>query len=109
MIFTLSIIYRGCFRSSVPYPITTDFDIQDGSIQVAPMLFIPFMENALKHSNIEKRKGAFIRIRIRATKSEIHFEIENSIPQEAIQKDDVGGIGLENVKRRLEILYPQKH
>lgn len=96
-------------KSSVPYKISTDFDIQDGAIRIAPMLFIPFMENALKHSNIEKRKGAFIRIKIQATKSEIQFEMENSIPQEAIIKDDVGGIGLENVKRRLEILYPQKH
>ena len=63
----------------------------------------------MKHSNIEKRKGAFIRIKIQATKSEIQFEMENSIPQETIQKDEVGGIGLENVKRRLEILYPQEH
>lgn len=96
-------------KSSVPYPITTDFNVQDGSIRVAPMLFIPFMENALKHSNIERRKGAFIRIKIHATPSVVQFEMENSIPQEAVKKDDVGGIGLENVKRRLEILYSQKY
>lgn len=96
-------------KSSVPYPITTDFNIQDGTLQVAPMLFIPFMENALKHSNIEKRKGTFIRIKIYSNESEVQFEIENSIPQQFINKDDVGGIGLENVKRRLEILYPQQH
>lgn len=96
-------------KSSVPYPITTEFNMEHSAIRVAPMLFIPFMENALKHSNIEKRKGAFIRIKIQATKAAIQFEIENSIPQDAVQKDEVGGIGLENVKRRLEILYPQKH
>ncbi|MGB5554466.1 MAG: histidine kinase [Flavobacteriaceae bacterium] len=96
-------------KSSVPFAITTDFDIQDSAIKVAPMLFIPFIENALKHSNIEKRKGAFIRVKIHSTASEVQFEMENSIPQDPIHKDEVGGIGLENVKRRLEILYPQKH
>ncbi len=96
-------------KSSKPYSITTDFDIQDGATRVAPMLFIPFMENALKHSNIEKRGNSFIRIRIHANSSEIQFEVENSIPLETVNKDGVGGIGLENVKRRLEILYPKKH
>ena len=96
-------------KSSVPYPITTDFSIQDKTLKIAPMLLIPFLENALKHSNIEKRKGVFIRIKIHASASEVQFDMENSIPQEVVQKDDVGGIGLENVKRRLAILYPQKH
>ncbi|WP_276390990.1 sensor histidine kinase [Eudoraea chungangensis] len=96
-------------KSSRPFPISTDFDIQDGTIMVAPMLFIPFMENALKHSNIEKRQGTFIKIAIKATNAEVQLRIENSIPKETIYKDKVGGIGLENVKRRLQILYPQKH
>lgn len=96
-------------KSSVPYSITTDFDIQDRNLDIAPMVLIPFLENALKHSNIEKRNGAFIAIKIRATTKEMLFEMENSIPKAVVQKDKVGGIGLENVKRRLAILYPQKH
>ncbi|MGB6151722.1 MAG: histidine kinase [Pricia sp.] len=96
-------------KSSQIYPITAKFIIEDKSVKVAPMLFIPFMENALKHSNIEKITDTFIRIRLEADSSNIRFEVENSVPEIPVQKDAVGGIGLENVKKRLKILYPGKH
>lgn len=96
-------------KSSRAYPITTNFKVMNPSIRVAPMLFIPFMENALKHSNIEKIDGSFIRIQIFADLSEIKFDIENTVPSEPSTKDDVGGIGIENVKRRLDILYPENY
>lgn len=96
-------------KSSKTYPITTDFEVLDHTIKVAPMLFIPFMENALKHSNIEKITDAFIRIKIHADAREVQFEIENSNPKQPISKDKLGGIGIENVKRRLAILYPGRH
>ncbi len=96
-------------KSSKKYPITTEFNILNNSISIAPMLFIPYIENALKHSGIEKIKDSFISIKIDADDNNIQFEVENSIPKNAINKDDVGGIGLENVKKRLAILYPKKH
>jgi len=73
------------------------------------MLLIPFVENALKHSNIDDLGNSFIKIEINADENEIDFKIENSIPQKSIFKDKVGGIGLDNVKKRLAILYPEKH
>ena len=96
-------------KSSKKYPITTDFKIENKNLHVAPMLFIPFMENALKHSNIEKIIDTFIQIKLNANTSGVKFEIENTTPQNPIITDRVGGIGLENVKRRLAILYPNKH
>ncbi len=96
-------------KSSKQYPITTEFNILNNSISIAPMLFIPFIENALKHSDIEKIKDSFISIKIDADDNNINFEVENSIPKKAINKDEVGGIGLENVKKRLAILYPDNH
>ncbi|MCM4155506.1 histidine kinase [Gramella sp. AN32] len=96
-------------KSSNPYPIKTDFKIGNNNLQIAPMLFIPFMENALKHSNIEKRGNTYIKLKLHANNREIFFEIENSIPENPIHKDAVGGIGIENVKRRLKILYPDRH
>jgi len=96
-------------KSSKNYPISTEFSILDNTVSIAPMLFIPFIENALKHSDIEKIKDSFISIKIDADANEINFEIENNIPIKAISKDEVGGIGLENVKKRLAILYPDKH
>lgn len=96
-------------KSSKDYPITTEFNISNNSISIAPMLLIPFVENALKHSNIESKNGAFINIKIDSDTSKISFEVENSKPQKAITKDKIGGIGLENVKKRLAILYPDTH
>ena len=96
-------------KSSKTYPISTEFNIVNNSITIAPMLIIPFIENALKHSNINSLDGSFIDIKINADANEINFEVENSIPKTKITKDEVGGIGLENVKKRLTILYPNKH
>ncbi len=96
-------------KSSKQYPIEVDFKVASQNIKIAPMLFIPFMENALKHGNIEKIKEVFIRMKIDADKDSILFEIENSKPLVPGVKDEVGGIGIENVKKRLAILYPNQH
>lgn len=96
-------------KSSEDYPISIELNISNSSIPVAPMLFIPYVENALKHSNIDDRENSFINIKIDADLNNVDFEIENSKPKKALIKDDVGGIGLENVKKRLAILYPEKH
>lgn len=96
-------------KSSKHYPIETDFKVENKNIKIAPMLLIPFMENALKHSNIEKITDTFIRMKIHADEHKILFVIENSSAESQKIVDDVGGIGIENVKRRLAILYPKKH
>mgnify|MGYP003674133448 CR=1 FL=1 len=96
-------------KSSKQYPIQTDFIVANENIKIAPMLFIPFMENALKHSNIEKITDTFIRMKILADDHEIRFEIENSISESPKVVDEVGGIGIENVKRRLAIVYPNRY
>ncbi|WP_324027296.1 histidine kinase [Maribacter sp. BPC-D8] len=98
-----------CLKSSKKYPITTSFSIENQNVQIVPMLLIPFLENALKHSNIEKVTGTFIRIKISSTNSSVDFELENSKPEFKVITDDVGGIGIENVKKRLAILYPNRH
>ncbi|MCK0131405.1 sensor histidine kinase [Flavobacteriaceae bacterium F08102] len=96
-------------KSSKPYAIKTAYEGIHTSLEIAPMLLIPFVENALKHSHIEKRKDTFIDIRLSTDDKTIHFQCKNSIADSCIEKDAVGGIGLENVKKRLAILYPDKH
>jgi len=96
-------------KSSKKYPITLDVQIENPNVSIAPMLLIPFVENAFKHSNIDKRTGSFINITIVSNTDEISFKIENSKPEHPMNKDDVGGIGILNVKKRLSILYPETH
>ena len=76
---------------------------------IAPMILIPFIENAFKHGvNIENK--SLIDIYIEATDKKIIFECSNEIFEKGLEfRTDAGGIGLENVKRRLQLLYPQKH
>ncbi len=96
-------------KSSKAYPIKLESHIMDSAINIAPMILIPFVENAIKHSYVEKIKDTFVHIFLRVSTESIYFKIENSIPEEVLGKDGVGGIGLENVQKRLAILYPANH
>ncbi|MFN0015132.1 MAG: sensor histidine kinase [Saprospiraceae bacterium] len=79
------------------------------ALSIAPMLLIPFVENAFKHSKIEDRVHGWIRIALQTAPDHIQFTVENSVPDTPHTKDQVGGIGLINVRRQLELLYPDRH
>jgi len=85
-----------------------EFNLNVGTkgLRIAPVLFIPFVENAFKHSNIENLKSGFIRINLSADPEWVIFETINSIPANNFTKDEVGGVGLGNIKKRLGLLYP---
>ncbi len=71
------------------------------------MLLIPLVENAIKHG--EKRAEApGVSICLKVTQH-IEFTVENVLPEEHIQKDKSGGVGIVNLKRRLTLLYPDAH
>ena len=70
---------------------------------------IPFVENAFKHSKIEDTENGWIKIQLIEDGSSIRFEVSNSMLVQGGTKDPTGGIGLENVRRRLELEYPIKH
>lgn len=83
-----------------------DLDKTAAHLMVAPLLFIPFVENAFKHSKIENLKEGFIKINLKTDNEKIAFQVINSIPENSFTKDEVGGVGLENTKKRLQLLYP---
>lgn len=92
------------------------FDTGGGSIEntvVAPLLFLPFVENAFKHG-IAQEDGdpSWIRISLEATVHELVFIIENLASHNRMEKSQdllKSGIGLTNIKRRLDLLYPSLH
>lgn len=96
-------------KSSKEFNIRFEQDITNENIRVAPMLFVPFIENAFKHSGIELGGSNYVFISLKAKENHIDFYIENSMPSKPLITDGAGGIGLQNVEKRLEILYPQKH
>ncbi|HET6558754.1 MAG TPA: histidine kinase [Prolixibacteraceae bacterium] len=98
-------------RSAVEHDIAINVDMQDGeSYSIAPMLLIPFVENAFKHG-MNPNKVSQLKIDIRAKDNQIQFVIENSIDEnfQAYYKEKGFGIGIENVKSRLRHVYPDKH
>lgn len=80
----------------------------DGSM-IEPMLLIPFVENAFKHG-VGFVRDPFIQVNLSFEKGVLDFQVENKIGKLLEdQKDESSGIGLKNVSRRLELLYPNKH
>ena len=96
-------------KSSKSFNIKLTKNIMNESILVAPMLFLPYIENAFKHSGIEKGDANFVNITLTQNGNHIEFMVENNNPETPISTDSQGGIGLPNVQKRLEILYPEKH
>jgi LytS/YehU family sensor histidine kinase len=83
----------------------------DGSnLKIPPLLFIPFIENAFKHG-ISYREKSFIYISMKLDGPKILFSCRNSIGRQADKEinEDHSGIGLENVKKRLKLLFPEKY
>lgn len=75
--------------------------------QIAPLLYIIALENAFKHGAEKLTENAYIHINISTNDGAILFEIENNF-EKPESKQDVG-IGLDNLKQRLQLLYPKKH
>lgn len=76
---------------------------------IEPMLMIPFVENAFKHG-VGLVADPTIEINLNISDNKLHFSVRNKVaPGSAEVKDNSSGIGLKNVQRRLELLYPDSH
>lgn len=90
-----------------------DFSVE-GEIagkKIAPMLLLPFVENAFKHGVSKLNRKARVKIDLLLENDSLIFSVTNSKPSDK-QKDPGGyseGIGLNNVKRRLDLMYPGNH
>jgi hypothetical protein len=81
----------------------------DGNHLIAPLLMIPFVENSFKHGVSQMLDHPRIILKINVEANTLHFYLNNSKPPAAENQDLRKGIGLENVKKRLDLLYPGKH
>lgn len=79
------------------------------SVKISPMLLIPFVENAIKHG-IDPKTKSIIDISLKAEAKNLYFKVTNTIHQGAYGlTDEPSGFGLDNLKKRLSILYPNTH
>lgn len=82
-------------------------EMEDDLVQVAPLMFIMLVENAFKHGVGSVAGDAWVTLRLKATSAQVGLEIENNFIPPANPVPP--GIGLANLKRRLALLYPQRH
>jgi hypothetical protein len=94
-------------RLSDKVSLTTSFPVDEPNISIPPLIFIPFIENAFKHG-VSYRDKSFIKIELKVFDRKILFTSQNSI---APKQEDMldSGIGLENVRKRLALLFPGMH
>jgi LytS/YehU family sensor histidine kinase len=81
-----------------------------GIYQIAPFLLLPFMENAFKHGTSKQLDQTWISLNLSMADSVMYFKLVNSVEHEEGEKQTkIGGLGLMNVKKRLELLYKERH
>jgi len=86
-----------------------DCGLDVNNFSIEPLLLIPFVENSFKHlSHFDKDKQNEVRIAISRNNGSLQFSVYNT-REHSIKRIGQGGIGLDNVKKRLNLIYPGKH
>ena len=95
-------------RISNSVEISSNFNVTNSNLQIAPMLFISLIENAFKHG-VSPTEPSFIHITLEADDQQIVCDIQNSNYPKNADDHSGHGIGLQQVQRRLEISYPDHY
>jgi hypothetical protein len=97
-------------RLEADFRVLTDIQGEPGQLQIAPLLFLPFVENAFKYGNLSIKKPEEIVIRWKIDRTKVDFFIQNHHAS-ADETDEAKphGTGIANVRKRLGLLYPGKH
>lgn len=93
-------------RDNFDFIVSTEGDIEE--VVIAPLLFIPFVENAVKHNN-DNKKLSYAHLYFKMENENLIFICINSKPIEQKEQPVDGGLGLANIRRRLELLYGSDH
>lgn len=90
--------------------ISFDVNVEDQHIPVAPMLFLPLVENGFKHGIKGDIGNTFLNIQLKTEHKLLTFTVENNKGNADIEENrDTSGVGLENIRSRLLLLYPDKY
>jgi two-component system, LytTR family, sensor kinase len=89
--------------------ISLKIDVELNSLQIAPMILHTFVDNAFKHGADRDAKNPWIKISITSKNGFLFFSILNSTRDDEPESDKLTGIGIANVMKRLELIYPERH
>jgi LytS/YehU family sensor histidine kinase len=91
-------------------PIKFEIEGSTEGVLITPLILITFLENAFKHGVSNNSPGAWVSIKIKLWGMECIYSVENSkITSAKPEAEEKSGIGLQNVRRRLELSYPDKY
>jgi len=100
-------------RQNANFELQADLPKNSGNLAIAPFILMPFIENAFKHvAKDSKNTKNWIKIAMHIEKSQMIFSVSNNVSKNGISSGDVvkyNGLGLKNVQRRLDLLYPDSH
>jgi len=98
------------FRYGDKLEVIFNYEVRSSEIRIPPLLLLPFVENSFKHGAGESLKDSWIHINLNEENHHLTFKVENSIDENvAIKNEENGGIGLSNIKKRLELMFHNKH
>lgn len=93
--------------------VSLEVDGEAEDFEIASMLIIPFVENSFKHGLSARTGNLFLRIKVKVENNQLEVEIVNSKPSSHLNstkpQNYIGGIGIQNVKKRLAMIYPNSH
>jgi two-component system, LytTR family, sensor kinase len=94
-------------RGQIIFEVNTDSE----DYEIEPMLLMPFVENSFKHGLNTKATEGWVNIVLSISNGKLHFKISNNKGAKSFVNTEytVGGIGIENVRKRLQLLYPSAH
>ena len=95
-------------RTANPDYVNFQIEGETDKLMIAPMLFIPFIENAFKHTSNKKVKNA-IEINIKVEENKIVFQCQNRGNENLNLHSETNGLGNELIQKRLQLLYPDRH
>lgn len=96
-------------RKDENYKVKLNCSPEVKNFSIEPLLLISFVENAFKHISHKADGTNFIQLDLTRSNGNFEFMIENTCESGINNKEQSGGIGMKNVKRRLELLYPATH
>jgi LytS/YehU family sensor histidine kinase len=76
---------------------------------ISPLLLLPLVENSFKHGVYNETGTSWIRIDLSLKDNWLTVKIENSLTENKVSQNGKNGLGLENVRKQLSILYPGQH
>ena len=78
-------------------------------VMVAPLILLPFAENCFKHGGPSKDGDFTIQLYLKADQNRLRFSLQNTKKRRPDESTATGGVGLQNLRERLQLIYPDQH